>query len=53
MRNSNTTLVKVKYVEAEKALLGAIYSNTTLVKVKCGTANPVILNNGLFKYNTC
>ena len=32
--NSNTTLVKVKYIRQASGLAGEEYSNTTLVKVK-------------------
>ena len=33
--NSNTTLVKVKFISFVEMILGLEHSNTTLVKVKC------------------
>ena len=44
--NSNTTLVKVKYVLLHFLLVVMPYSNTTLVKVKFGfTSQPSIFSN--------
>ena len=51
--NSNTTLVKVKYVILWK-LKGVIKnSNTTLVKVKLGIVAGYLVFTETFKYNTC
>ena len=41
-KNSNTTLVKVKWNYSFPAVVALFYSNTTLVKVKLsGGANPL------------
>ena len=51
--NSNTTLVKVKFLRLSLKLLSFQYSNTTLVKVKLTNAGISALGNKIFKYNSC
>ena len=50
--NSNTTLVKVKFMNNLDKENRLINSNTTLVKVKFSKQSNVI-NTIKFKYNTC
>ena len=51
--NSNTTLVKVKSIVADKDLSWLKDSNTTLVKVKSRQDKRPIMSDIRFKYNTC
>ena len=51
--NSNTTLVKVKYMVFQCQKQKMLYSNTTLVKVKLKAPYLYIGLCIWFKYNTC
>ena len=53
VKNSNTTLVKVKSVTNETGEQIQYNSNTTLVKVKWEVAYYYDNNKLEFKYNTC
>ena len=53
MRNSNTTLVKVKLALSFNASLILSYSNTTLVKVKSKMRSALLPDVSKFKYNSC
>ena len=50
--NSNTTLVKVKFLKMNIILVLVSDSNTTLVKVKCEDLIEKVKNH-IFKYNSC
>ena len=51
--NSNTTLVKVKFISGAYPEKWLANSNTTLVKVKLKESVINGLLGGAFKYNTC
>ena len=53
LKNSNTTLVKVKYFYICFFYTCFFNSNTTLVKVKCKTKIGFGSELKEFKYNTC
>ena len=52
MKNSNTTLVKVKFSSADMIYYFKQNSNTTLVKVKWKLPEEEMLKQ-VFKYNSC
>ena len=54
VRNSNTTLVKVKYQKSQAEIKFFVNdSNTTLVKVKFNDDENIVKITAVFKYNTC